>query len=406
MERMKCLIAASWLTGVLVAGMAEATVVPQVVGVGVDRTLNQAWVAGWFDSDGNGIGDRWQMTRYNAAGTDSVGFNPDPGNTLLGVIGGGGVDNSGGGAQGQPWLIGPRDSNNDQVRDSWQAWRFSATTGADTFGFALDSGTGVPYGEVSRLGGTDPNFTANDIWAVGRRDPGASNPNRLQLARYNARTTGAADIGGLLPTDFLDAEGIGVGNFNQGSIDVTANRLYVVGNVNGTQSIRHYSLTTMAEVGGWGIDPLNRFLDAHGVGVDPVTGQPWIVGPFDSNTDGQRDNFTARRYDPASGSDNLGFGLTSGLGTIVGASGVGVDGNRQPWFLVELDTNADGFTDRWGLQRYNISTGSPDSDFFLDSRFAVAPIPEPSTLLLGGIGGLLLALCRRSLRNRKAPCES
>ena len=124
------------------------------------------------------------------------------------------------------------------------------------------------------------------------------------------------------------------------------------------------------------MDADNLFLSAKGIGVDPANGQPWVVGPFDSDDDGSRDAFHARRFAPASGAESLGFIMDSQHGTIVDVEGIGIDPNSsEPWIAVQLDTDSDTFGDRWGIQKYDLALGDPVVDVLIDSRFTVDPLP-------------------------------
>ncbi|MBI4578372.1 MAG: hypothetical protein HY718_01625 [Planctomycetes bacterium] len=328
----------------------------RVVGVGVDPANDEPWVAGRLDVTGDGVGDRWQMTRYATSGAEAVGFNPDPPGKYVDMVGGGGVSLD---PAGQPWLCGSYDADGDGIADRFQADRFSPATGASTAGFTLND---VPFYRVSRAAGLDAGHTPNFPWFIGELG-GGSYPSRKQAAKFNP-ATGVAALGFLFDAAFSSAEGIGGRDPPGGG---SPNELLIVG----PTGLARYSIYRLNAATGAVFSSFQLpagFLDGRGVGLDPGTGQCWIVGPFDSNQDGARDEFTARRYDAATGSQAMSLSLETG---IVDASGVGVDGSGRPWLLVLVDQDGDGAGDRWALRRYNPSTGQADAAFPIDARYVV-----------------------------------
>ena len=356
----------------------------KLVGVGVDSS-GRPWVSGTWDTGSDGVPDRIQMTRYTTSGIENLGFDPlsTSSEVALNIYGGGGVDLSTSGAQDQPWLIFDRDTEPDSTRNDFASRRYNMA-GVDTLGYGLDVAN-PQIGSILRSAGVlQTNILGNPVapnhqLVLSILDSGA-NAGKVQISRFN--DLGNEAFGGVVnfgaSDDLVPAtvSGIGAGNQSGSSISSSQNLLFMVGtNNSGIEQIKAYSLDTYTEFSGWALDlpgtgPQHRFMSASGVGVDPVIGQPWIVGPFDSDGDGDRDNFTTRRYDPSTGFDNLGFGLSSTNGTIVNVEGIGIDPvSRDPWFAVLLDTNSDSFGDRWGIQRYTFNTGVNVVDQLISANF-------------------------------------
>jgi hypothetical protein len=373
----------------------------KLVGVGVD-SAGRPWVAGTWDTGGDGNPDRLQMMRYTTSGIEDFGFKPEEDFEVgLNLYGGSGVDRSDTGARDQPWLIWDRDVEPDGSRNDFASRRYQPGTGNSSLGYGLDVAN-PQIGTILRAGGTlQTNILGNPIephnqlvLSILQSGP---NAGKAQISRFN--DIGQESLGGVVQfgqgNDLIPntISGVGAGNQAGSPISSLQNLLFITGaNSNGIEEIKSYSLETYTEFSGWALDlppsgPQHRFLSAGGVGVDPAIGQPWIVGPFDSDGDGVRDNFTTRRYNPATGIDNLGFGLSSAHGTIVDVEGIGVNpdglasGSRDLWFGVLIDINSDTYGDRWGIQRYTFNTGERVVDELISTGFTIdSPDLPPSEM--------------------------
>ena len=376
----------------------------KTVGLGVDDD-GRPWIAGTFDTNGDGIADRIQMNRYSTAGADNVGFDPSGGGaeTWLDIHGNTGVDVSSDPQNDQAWFSGDRDAQADGSRNDITNRRYHPGTGSDTLGYGIDVANSN-IGTSLRGAGVQVGLNPSQPWRLGILDAG-NRAGRAQASRFNE--AGNENLGFTIPTvqagdgngewDNTTISGIGLGNFNGNSISSHEDRLYITGVLgNGTPSIRHYVVASGNEGGGWSVGGAGAGdfgTNVQGLGVDPAIGQPWIVG---ERNDGI---FAARRGNPQTGTDNLGFNITSSHGAVTAVEGIGISPeNRQPWLLAFVDTNSSGQADRIAIQRYSIQTGQAEVDALISSQFTVgAVIPEPSAIALFGFSlAGLLGIRRRS----------
>ncbi|MBI4578370.1 MAG: hypothetical protein HY718_01615, partial [Planctomycetes bacterium] len=331
----------------------------KVVGVGIEPDRDEPWVLGWLDSDNNGVGDRWEAQRYTVA-TGTVNLSGTLSSDLIDVVGGTGV----GLLEPQRprhWLAGTLDSDLNTQSDTFYAERMdllNPTWPSGDISFHLDAA----LGSLNRNGGYD---SQGRFWTVGQL---ASGPNtgRFKCARYNPGTQ-TEDLGYLADADFIsNVQGVG--------LQAGTDQLFIVGKKADGFHVQRYDNGTGLPNFNVVLDP--KFLDARGVGVTNDGTQVWVVGAYDSDANGQRDEFRFVRHDTTSGTQTLSNAIQK-VDT-VDISGVGIDQNGHAWFVLLRDRDSDGAGDLWECQQESGVDGAELTGFQLDPRFVLPPPAPPS----------------------------